>query len=408
MTQVDPLLDDALEDARLRSMEQLQLLDSGPEERFEQITRMARAVFGVPMSAVSLLARDRQWFKAIDGMDRQNVPRPQTVCQTTVARAYTRPVDPALIIEDLGEVPEFAQLPGVAGDAGVRFYAGYPLFGPGGHPVGTFCIFDVIPRELSANQRLAFLEMAAWAQREIQNKDELERAAAVQRQLLPPPVDPVPGFAFAAMCLPAFAVGGDFYDHYRWSEGMTFTVADVMGKGLAAAILTASLRSAMRGASRALDSVAAPTQLAEVVRMVGDQMSQDFGDTETFATLFHARLHIATGQVDYVDAGHGLSAVRKADGTVKALTGHDLPLGIVPGDRWQTSMLTLELGDMLVISSDGLLDLCSGIGDPAQMHRVLAENGTPQTLCESVRESAAVRPPIDDITVVAIQRVGLS
>ncbi|MBT2264368.1 PP2C family protein-serine/threonine phosphatase [Rhodococcus erythropolis] len=404
MTQVDPMVDSSVEDARVRSVEQLQLLDSAPEERFEQITRMARAVFGVPLSAVSLLDRDRQWFKAIDGMEIQNVPRPQTICQTTVARAYTQPSDPALIVEDLGQVPEFALLPGVAGEGGVRFYAGYPLYGPGGHPVGTFCIFDVIPRELNAKQRVVFREMAAWAQREIQNSNELERASAVQRQLLPPPLDRVPGYEVAALCLPAFAVGGDFYDHYRWSDGLTVTVADVMGKGLAAAILTASLRSAMRGASRALDSVTPAVQLGEVVRIVGDQMSEDFAETETFATLFHAQLHTATGRVDYVDAGHGLSVLRRGDCTVTPLIGDDLPVGVLTGDDWQTSTVLLDPGDMLVIPSDGLLDLCSEVGDPAHMHQILAATASPQKLCETIRELAAARPPIDDITVVAIRR----
>ncbi len=404
MTMVDPRLDSAVEDARMRSVEQLQLLDSPPEDRFAQINRMARAVFGVPMAAVSLLDRDRQWFKAIDGLDLEFVPRPETVCQTTVARAYTRPDDPALIIEDLRQVPEFALLPGVAGQDGIRFYAGYPLFGPGGHPVGTFCVFDGRPREFSTDQRAAFDEMAAWAQREIENTDDLERASAVQRQLLPLPLQAVPGYAIAAMCLPAFAVGGDFYDHYRWRDGLTFTVADVMGKGLGAAILTASVRSAMRGASRALDATDPDCVLGDLVRMVADQLSDDFTVTESFATLFHARLRTEDGRVECVDAGHGLSVVRRADGAIEALHSSDLPMGILPGDVWATRSLLLGPGDMLVIPSDGLLDLLSEDSDTTVVHDVLRSCATPKALCRRVKELAASRPPIDDVTVVAIRR----
>ena len=408
MTQVDPRLDDELEDARMRSVEHLQLLDSPPEDRFSQITRMARAVFGVPMASVSLLARDRQWFKAIDGLDVQDIPRPQTVCQTTVARAYARPDDPMLVVENLREVPEFAELPGVAAEGGVRFYVGYPLYGPGGHPVGTFCVFDSEPREFSVDQRATFRELAHWAQPEIENTNDLERASVVQRQLLPPPLHSVPGYDIAAMCIPAFAVGGDFYDHYPWRHGLTFTVADVMGKGLGAAIVTATVRAAMRAASRALDAVYMGTDLGDVIRTVSDQLADDFTGTETFATVFHAQLHTSSGRVDCVDAGHSLTGVRRADGTVEPVTGSDLPIGILPDDVWNTTTLTLGPGDMLVIPSDGLLDLVSETSDTAAIHRLVEACPTPESLCRRVREMAEGLPPIDDVTVVAVRRQGSS
>jgi sigma-B regulation protein RsbU (phosphoserine phosphatase) len=404
MTQVDPRLDAELEDARLRSVEHLQLLDSPPEERFAQITRMARVVFGVPMASVSLLARDRQWFKAIDGLDVQNVPRPQTVCQTTVARAYARPDDPMLVVEDLRRIPEFAELPGVSDEGGVRFYAGYPLHGPGGHPVGTFCVFDDQPREFSADERAVFRELAHWAQREIENSNDLERASVVQRQLLPPPLRSVPGYDVAAMCIPAFAVGGDFYDHYSWRHGLTFTVADVMGKGLGAAIVTATVRSAMRAASRALDAVDVGSDLGDVIRTVADQLADDFAGTETFATVFHAQLHTDSGRVDCVDAGHSLTVVRRSDGTVEPVRGSDLPIGILPDDVWDTTTVILGPGDMLVIPSDGLLDLLSEDSDTRAIHRLLEACPTPESLCRTVRVMANRLPPIDDVTVVAVLR----
>jgi sigma-B regulation protein RsbU (phosphoserine phosphatase) len=407
MTQVDPRLNDDLEEARLRSVDRLNLLDSAPEDRFTHITRMARAVFGVPMSSVSLLARDRQWFKAIEGMEAQNIPRPQTVCQTTVARAYQRPDDPALIVEDLSAVPEFAELPGVAAPDGVRFYAGYPLYGPGGHPVGTFCIFDVRPRELSDEQRRTFTELAKWAQREIEDTNDLARASAVQRQLLPNRLAPVPGYEVAAMCLPAFAVGGDFYDHYRDGDDLTMTVADVMGKGLGAAILTASVRSAMRAAARAFDAANTGAALGDVVRTVSEQLADDFAGTETFATVFHARLHTPSGHVEFVDAGHGLSYIRRADGSIESVRSGDLPLGILPDDVWETGTLALHPGDMLVIPSDGLLDLLSENSDTDEVHRVLGACRTPDELCSAVRDLSAAGAPIDDVTVVAVRRVSV-
>ncbi|HKV19205.1 MAG TPA: GAF domain-containing protein, partial [Mycobacterium sp.] len=280
----------------MHAVDQLQLLGSPPEERFARITRMARQVFDVPMAAVSLLDRHHQWFKQNDGLDLAGaIPREQTVCRATIARVYEGADEPALIIEDARKHPIFSELPAIKSEGGVRFYAGYPLFGPGGHAVGTFCIYDTQPRELDADQLETFRELAGWAQRELEQSDEMNRAAEVQRHLLPRPLGDLPGYSVCALCLPAFAVGGDFYDHYTSQRGVIFTVADVMGKGLGAAILTASVRSALRAASHAVDMIPAGADLADAVNSVADQLSDDLSSTDTFVTLFHARLETASG-----------------------------------------------------------------------------------------------------------------
>lgn len=242
-----------LEDERVRDLERLEVLDTPREDRFEQITRMARHVFGVPMASVALLDRDRLWFKSLQGLDLVQVPREESICKTTIVRTYRQPDDPTLIVEDAAADPRFAGLPGVGGDDGVRFYAGYPLYGPAGHPVGTFCIYDTEPRTLDPDQLAAFAELAEWAQRELQRADELDRAAAMQSQLLPLPLSDLPGYEVQAVCVPAFVVGGDFYDHYPLRGGLVVTVADVMGKGLGAAILSSAVRSTFRGASRVME-----------------------------------------------------------------------------------------------------------------------------------------------------------
>ncbi|MDV7098887.1 SpoIIE family protein phosphatase [Gordonia amicalis] len=405
MDAADAFIEPAVEEARLRAVEQLNLLDSEPEDRFAQITRMAKAVFGVPMSTVSLLDRDRQWFKAVDGIDIQDQPREESVCQVTVARAYSQPAEPALVIEDVSAIPCFAEIPQIAADGGIRFYAGYPLYGPGGHPVGTFCVYDTRPRQLTADQLTAFRELAAWAQREIENSDDLERAAQVQRRLLPPPLGAVPGYSIEAMCLPAFAVGGDFYDHYRCRDGLVFTVADVMGKGLAAAIVTATVKSAMRATSRAFDAArteAPGPDLGEVVGTVADQLADDFAGTETYATLFHARLRTRDGHVEYIDGGHGLATVRRSDGRCTILRGHGLPIGILPNDTWRSAAVDLAPGDMLVIASDGVLDLVDE--DATELLRLLSAAGTPAEVRARVDDLVAARPAVDDVTLIAVRR----
>lgn len=395
----------ALEAARLHAVDQLFQLDTEPEDRFARVTSMARCALDVPMAAVSLLAEDRQWFKQCDGMALGGfVPRGQTVCQATVARFYRGDVDPLHIIEDTWQ-SEFSELPAVQGEGGIRFYAGYPLVGPGGHAVGTFCVYDTRPRTLDASQRRTLLELAHWAERELQNSDDLDRAAAVQRQLLPAPLIDLPGYTVCGLCVPAFAVGGDFYDHYPVSGGAVFTIADVMGKGLAAAILTATVRSALRGASRAIDwTGGGDVDIADAVNSVGAQLAGDLDSTETFVTLMHMRLRAADGALDYVDAGHGFAVLIGADGQTRPLQSRGLPMGVSAEETWTSQRLMLTPGDTVVIASDGLLDL---VGDGTDMRpalEFLAGHRDPTELCATLRTMTGDRPCLDDVTLVAIRR----
>lgn len=398
------VLSPGIEEDRCRAVEQLYLLDTPPEARFAQITRMAMSALEVPMAAISLLDRDRQWFKQVDGLEvSSSVPRPQTICAATILRAYEQPDDPSLILEDTKESP-FRTLPGICAAGGIRFYAGYPLYGPGGHAVGTFCIYDTKPRRLSSPQRTTLAELAAWAQRELQSTDDVERAATVQRQLLPPTLGDLPGYTVDALCLPAYAVGGDFYDHYPIKGGMIFTVADVMGKGLGAAILTAVVRSALRGGSRAVEVAGADIDLTGAVRAASLQILDDLNNTHSFVTLFHLNLTTEDGSVRYVDAGHGFALLVRRDGTMQQLSGDGLPLGVLPDDRWITQHASLQPGDSLVLASDGMLDLVGDGEDLDAALKFVAQHADPYDLCARARALAASKSTSDDITIIAIRR----
>lgn len=394
-----------VEEQRLRSLEQLHILDTPAEERFERIIRMSKLVFGVPRAYINFIDRDRQWCKQAVGEGLEiTAPRETSVCRATIARSYEDPAERALIVDDLATVPDFAELPAIADPNGIRFYAGYPLYGPGGHAVGTFCIYDTKPRSLDAAQRAVFGELAAWAQRELERSDDLERAAAVQRLMLPPPIADMPGYSVCALCLPAFAVGGDFYDHYPVQRGAIFTVADVMGKGLGAALITASVRSALRGASRAVDQVADGADLADAVNSVAEQLAEDLNRTDTFVTVFHAHIDTTTGQLAYVDAGHGIAAVVRRDGRVDRLNSNELPIGVIAEDTWTTHEAVLNPGDTLVIASDGSLDLLGKNALERDILEFVAAHPEPSDLCSAVTALASQLPPLDDVTVVAVRR----
>jgi sigma-B regulation protein RsbU (phosphoserine phosphatase) len=385
-----------VEEERIRDVERLGLLDTAPEERFEQLTRMARRVSKVPMASVSLMDRDRQWFKSIQGLDLVQVPREKTVCRTTIARAYRHRDDPALVIPDAAADPVFRTIPGIGGEGGIRFYAGYPLFGPTGHPVGTLCIYDTDARQLEPEQVEAFAEIAAWAQNEIDRADELDRAAALQKQLLPHPLTGVTGVEIATVCLSAFVVGGDFYDHYRLRRGVVVTVAGVMGKGLGAALVSSAVRSSFRGAARVLehfgDSACSVLDTGLALTLAAENLAEDCDRTGVFVTAFVAAVDPVTGEVDFVDAGHGLALIRRVDGRTDFLDGSDLPLGVVPETVWTSHCTRLEPGEMLVICSDGLLDLLDEHSDRAELGRFVAGYRSPETLIAALRALVAGRP----------------
>jgi len=397
-----------IERERMQAVEQLGLLDTPKEERFDRIARMTRRVLGVPMCSVSLMDRDRQWFKSIEGLALTEVPRDRTVCQTTIARTYRAVPDPVLVVEDAADDPRFSEIPGIGGDGGIRFYAGYPLYGPGGHTVGTFCVYDETPRTLDDEELTNFAEMAGMVQRELEWSEDLARGADIQRSLLPRPLQGQKGYAVSGACLPAFVVGGDFYDHHVVDDRLVVTVADVMGKGTGAAIVAAAVRSTFRGATRAFARLAGETQ-ADVdagvaASAAAEQLAEDLDGTDTFVTAFHAVVDLPTGTVTYVDAGHGLSMVRRRDGTVEPLRGSGLPLGIALDDTWDSHTSSLSPGDMLVVCSDGLLDLLDEDSDPRAVHAFVAAHVDAAGLVAAVGDLVAEMPPLDDVTIVAIGR----
>lgn len=396
-----------VEEQRLHSLAQLDILDTPAEERFDRIIRMAQLIFEVPRAYINFIDRDRQWCKQAVGEGLEiSGPRETSVCRATIARTYDKPSQPALIVDDLTAAPEFAALPAIAAEDGIRFYAGYPLFGPGGHAVGTFCVYDLKPRSLDARQREIFRQLAVWAQHELERSDDLERAAAIQRLLLPPEIGDLPGYSVCAMCSPAFAVGGDFYDYYPVQRGAVFTVADVMGKGLGAALLTASVRSALRGASRAVDQVAHDADLSAAISSVASQLAEDFSRTDTFVTMFHSRLDTTTGRLQYVDAGHGIAAVLRRTGTVERLPTGGLPMGVVLNDTWKTQETVLRPGEMLVVGSDGSLDLLGRSAVEQDILNFIAEHANPGDLCAGVSDLTTRKPPLDDVTLIAVRRDG--
>jgi len=152
---------------RVAALYARQLLDTPPEERFDRVSRLAVRSLEVPIAYVAFLDGERQWFKSVCGLNVSEVPRQASLCSHTILS-----VDPILCSDTLQE-PRFADNPNVVGPPNIRFYMGHPLSTPEGLNIGTFCVMDFQPRELTPEKVAAFLDLAQWAQNELNLIDVL-------------------------------------------------------------------------------------------------------------------------------------------------------------------------------------------------------------------------------------------
>lgn len=151
---------DHQEETRLDALYQLKLLDTPASESFDRITRMASQIFGLPVAAVSLTDRDRQWFKSRVGIDHCSIPRDKAPC-AAVAEA-TQP----LVVEDLLASPCYAD--SVLSRAGTRFYAGAPLITSDGYGLGALCVLGTEPRQVAPSEMAALVDLAAMVMAQIE------------------------------------------------------------------------------------------------------------------------------------------------------------------------------------------------------------------------------------------------
>ena len=153
-TPVDELL-------RLETLRNLKILDTDPEERFDRVTRLAKRIFGTPIALVSLIDNDRQWFKSRQGLDATETARDISFCGHAILG------DETLVVEDATSDDRFTDNPLVTDDPSIRFYAGYPLNAPDGSKVGTLCVIDREPREMSDEDLKLLEELGRMVEEEL-------------------------------------------------------------------------------------------------------------------------------------------------------------------------------------------------------------------------------------------------
>lgn len=140
---------------RLQALRDLRIMATEPEPEFDAICRTATALFGVPISYVSLIEADHQWFKAKCGLDIDGTAREGAFCNYAILS------DAVFVVEDARDDPRFREAPLVIEAPFVRFYAGAPLYAENGLRVGILCVLDVVPRRFSETDRVRLGDLAS-------------------------------------------------------------------------------------------------------------------------------------------------------------------------------------------------------------------------------------------------------
>jgi PAS domain S-box-containing protein len=142
------------EAARVKALCQLNILDTAPEPAFDDLTRLAAYICQTPVALVTLVDRDRLWFKSKVGLDISEISRDATFCAQAILQSEP------LVVNDAQQDEQFAHIPLVQADPAVRFYAGAPLITAEGYGLGTLCVLDYAPRQLDSTQLEALQALA--------------------------------------------------------------------------------------------------------------------------------------------------------------------------------------------------------------------------------------------------------
>lgn len=230
---------------------------------------------------------------------------------------------------------------------------------------------------------------------------ELARTGEAQARFLPPADPRIPGFELAARCLPAGEgeVGGDFYDWQELSPSvLSLVVGDVMGKGMPAALMMATVRAVLR-------AVVPQNAPAAALQRAARTLDPDLARSGSFVTLFHAQLDVTTARLSYSDAGHGFVLFRRADGSVEELRHVGLPLGVLADEVYREDSILLAPGDVLIVYSDGLTEAHPDLLlDRSVLATLLDDTTTAAGIADRLIELGCAAGPLTDDLTVAVLR----
>lgn len=298
-----------------------------------------------------------------------------------------------------------------------------------GRPLGVIRLYSREPRAFGeedkrllaslAQQAAAALEQSRllrFEQEEQRVQRQLQLAADVQRRMLPRSVPSLAGLDVAARYIPSFELGGDFYDFIELNGHLGVVVGDVVGKGIAAALLMSAVRASLRA------HVQEVYDLDEVVARVNQAMCRDTRDNE-FASLWYGVIDPVKLRLTYCSAGHEPPIIVRATkgrlpthADLEELIVGGMVVGVDPTQRYQRAVFDLRPGDTIVAYTDGLVDQTSVQGQRFGKKRLreavlgaFAAHPDPSAhliaehLLEQVRAFAGSSPRPDDKSIAVVR-----
>jgi serine phosphatase RsbU (regulator of sigma subunit) len=234
----------------------------------------------------------------------------------------------------------------------------------------------------------------------------MDLAGQVQQLMLPTSAPDIAGVEIAGRVQPAREAGGDYFDWFVVNDPngagkrLEVVLGDVMGKGLAASLIASEVRAVLRGHSRYTD-------VGDAVARTYTTTRNDLEANARFSTLWVGRLDPATGELDYVDAGHGLAIIVSERG-YRRLYQEFMPLGAPIEDSWTKATDVLAEDELLVVVSDGVFDVLNDSFEEveAQLSNILEPGLSCREIVDRIVGFAASHEATDDVTALVLRRVG--
>ena len=247
--------------------------------------------------------------------------------------------------------------------------------------------------------------------KEVRERERLEQdlrvARRIQQASLPKEVPEVEGWEISPLYQPAREVGGDFYDFHLLSEGrLGVVVGDATGKGVPAALVMSTTCGMLQLAAQSLES----SSPGEVLSRVNETLLARI-PTNMFVTCFYAVLDPKNGRLRYANAGHDLPYLHR-NGDAEELRARGMPLGLMPGMRYEEKETILEAGEVALFYSDGLVEAHDPKGEMfgfPRLRALIAEHGEERSFGDFLLEelysfTGEGWEQEDDITLLALQR----
>ena len=414
----------ANEEARLRAVRRYQVLDTPPDGAFDRITALAARLCHAPIAIVSVVDTDRIWFKSHHGLpDVTEIDRAAGLCASAILQ-----YEP-LVVTDAAVDPHTLANPLVAGSFGLRFYAGVPLTTHDGYNLGTLCVIDREPRQITDEELESLtdlaglvvdeLELRLQARRTIEREERLRRSSeelanALQASLLPPRPPVIPGMEVATRYIAGergLDVGGDFFDVFRLaSNDWGIVLGDVCGRGARPATLAMLARWAIRAASVHQFS---PSDVLRDVNsvFVGEELPEE---DDRYCSALFARLELDTcgAWLTLANAGHPFPILGRRSGKVELRTDPTLPVGLFTTINPIDDRVGLGPGDALVFYTDGITEARNATGELYGDDRLIDElrglaGSAADVIADAIIASARrfTHGPLNDDVAVLVVRV---